>query len=60
MNKFSSFTKALSLTAAVVLGSTNVANAASITFGGVAASDNSGLTSSFIDPITGGLSGYFT
>ena len=59
MNKFSSFTKALSLTAAVVLGSTNVANAASITFGGVAASDNSGLTSSFIDPITGGLSGYF-
>lgn len=59
MNKFSSFTKALSLTAAVVLGSTNVANAASITFGGVPASDNSGLTSSFIDPITGGLSGYF-
>lgn len=59
MNKFSSFSKALSLTAAVVLGALNYANAASITFGGVAASDNSGLTSSFIDPITGGLSGYF-
>ena len=59
MNKFSSFSKVISLTAALVLGSSNVANAASITFGGVPASDNSGLTSSFIDPITGGLSGYF-
>ncbi|TPV62095.1 PEP-CTERM sorting domain-containing protein [Aestuariibacter sp. GS-14] len=59
MNKFSSFTKALTLTAAVVLGSSNVANAATITFGGATANDGSGLTSSFIDPVTGGLSGYF-
>ena len=59
MNKFSGLTKALTLTATLVLGSSNVVHAASITFGGVAATDGSGLTSSFIDPITGGLSGYF-
>ena len=57
MKALSILSKALPLTVALAFASST--QAANITFGGVAASDNSGLTSSFIDPITGGLSGYF-
>lgn len=59
MKKFSGVTKALSITAAVFLCSSNLAQAASITFGGAIANDGSGLTSTFMDPVSGGLSGYF-
>lgn len=60
MNKFSKFTKALSLTAVIGLGFAGVSNAATINFNnGVAASDGSGLTSQYIDPVNGGLPDYF-
>ncbi len=60
MNKFSKFTKALSLSAVIGLGFAGVSNAATINFNnGVAASDGSGLTSQYIDPINGGLPDYF-
>ena len=60
MNKFSKFTKALSLSAVIGFGFAGVSNAATINFNnGVAASDGSGLTSQYIDPINGGLPDYF-
>jgi hypothetical protein len=60
MNKFSKFTKALSLSAVIGLSFAGVSNAATINFNnGVAASDGSGLTSQYIDPINGGLPDYF-
>merc|ERR1711879_911455 len=60
MNKFSKFTKALSLSAIIGLSFAGASNAATINFNnGVAASDGSGLTSQYIDPINGGLPDYF-
>lgn len=59
MNKFSNLTKAVTLSTALTLGSMGAAQAATVTFGGAAASDGSGLTSTFIDPINGGLADYF-
>lgn len=60
MNKFSTFTKALSLSAIIGLGFAGASNAATVNFNnGVAASDGSGLTSQYIDPINGGLPDYF-
>lgn len=57
MKALSILSKALPLTVALAFASTT--QAATITFGGTTANDSSGLTSSFIDPATGGLSGYF-
>ena len=57
MKALSILSKALPLTVALAFASST--QAANITFGGVTANDGSGLTSSFIDPATGGAAGYF-
>lgn len=57
MKALSVLSKALPLTAALVFASTS--QAANITFGGVTANDGSGLTSTYIDPLTGGAADYF-
>ncbi|MBR9794085.1 MAG: PEP-CTERM sorting domain-containing protein [Gammaproteobacteria bacterium] len=58
MKKLSQVAKVFTLGSALVFGSLT-ANAASISFTYDAATDGSGLTSQYIDPITGGLPGYF-
>ncbi|MCP4524475.1 MAG: PEP-CTERM sorting domain-containing protein [Aestuariibacter sp.] len=57
MKALSILSKALPLTVALAFASST--QAANITFGGVTANDGSGLTSSFIDPLTGGQQDYF-
>lgn len=59
MNRFPYVTKSLLFSAVLVFSVSNQSLAASISFGGANASDGSGLTSSFMDPINGGLSDYF-
>lgn len=58
MKKLSQFAKIMSIGSALVVGSLSV-NAATVSFSYDAATDGSGLTSQYIDPITGGLPGYF-
>lgn len=58
MKKLSQVAKVISIGGAFVFGSLS-ANAASISFSYDAANDGSGLTSQYIDPLTGGLPGYF-
>jgi len=58
MKKLNQVAKVFTLGSALVFGSLT-ANAASISFTYDAATDGSGLTSQYIDPITGGLPGYF-
>lgn len=57
MKALSILSKALPLTVALAFASST--QAANITYGGVTANDGSGLTSTFIDPLTGGLPDYF-
>ncbi|TPV62094.1 PEP-CTERM sorting domain-containing protein [Aestuariibacter sp. GS-14] len=57
MKALSILSKALPLTVALAFASTT--QAATISFGGVTANDGSGLTSSYIDPLTGGQADYF-
>ena len=59
MNRFPYVAKSLLFSAVLVFSVSNQSLAASISFGGANASDGSGLTSSFMDPINGGLSDYF-
>lgn len=59
MRNFSSIAKALSLSTLMALSVSGTTQAASITFGGATATDSSGLTSTFMDPLAGGLSDYF-
>ncbi len=57
MSKFNKFAIAAIIGASALVGT---ASAATITFGGVAASDSSGLTSQFIDPFDAqGTNGFF-
>lgn len=58
MKKLNQVAKVISIGGALVFGSLS-ANAASISFSYDAATDGSGLTSQYIDPVTGGLPGYF-
>lgn len=61
MRNFAKAAKVLALGAAMTFGATQAVNAASISFGGQAATDGSGLTSSFIDPsnLLDGSTGFF-
>ncbi len=59
MKRFSPVTKSLLFSVVLVFSASNQSSAASISFGGVSASDGSGITSTFMDPINGGLSDYF-
>lgn len=58
MKKLSQVAKIVSIGSALVFGSLSV-NAATVSFSYDAATDGSGLTSQYIDPLTGGLPGYF-
>ena len=58
MKKLSQLAKIISIGSALVVGSLS-ANAATVSFSYDSATDGSGLTSQYIDPITGGLPGYF-
>ncbi len=57
MKALSILSKALPLTVALAFASST--QAATITYGGVTANDGSGLTSTYIDPLTGGAADYF-
>jgi hypothetical protein len=59
MKRFPLVTKSLLFSVVLVFSVSNQTTAASISFGGTNASDGSGLTSTFMDPINGGLSDYF-
>ncbi|MDY6928735.1 MAG: PEP-CTERM sorting domain-containing protein [Pseudomonadota bacterium] len=59
MKRFPLVTKSLLFSVVLVFSVSNQSTAASISFGGASASDGSGLTSTFMDPINGGLSDYF-
>jgi len=59
MKRFPLVTKSLLFSAVLVFSVSNQSSAASISFGGASATDGSGLTSTFMDPINGGLSDYF-
>ncbi|WP_296049869.1 PEP-CTERM sorting domain-containing protein [uncultured Alteromonas sp.] len=59
MKRFPLVTKSLLFSVVLVFSVSKQSTAASISFGGANASDGSGLTSSFMDPINGGLSDYF-
>ena len=59
MKRFPLVTKSLLFSVVLVFSVSNQTTAASISFGGASASDGSGLTSTFMDPINGGLSDYF-
>lgn len=58
-NRFSHVTKILLVSVVLVFSVSNQAFSATISFGGANASDGSGLTSSFMDPINGGPTDYF-
>ncbi|MEC9260944.1 MAG: PEP-CTERM sorting domain-containing protein [Pseudomonadota bacterium] len=58
MKKLSQLAKIISIGSALVVGSLS-ANAATVSFSYDSATDGSGLTSQYIDPVTGGLPGYF-
>jgi hypothetical protein len=58
MKKLNQLAKVISIGSLLAVASLSV-NAASISFSYDAATDNSGLTSQYIDPITGGVPGYF-
>jgi hypothetical protein len=59
MRNLAKIAKVIAVGTAVTFGASNFVNAATISFGGTVATDNSGLTSDYIDPITGGGVGYF-